>query len=96
MIGLQSIYRNSNRNLKFSNKTLSVKPFFSLNSYGKRAFSVAAPELWNNLPEEIKSANPIDDFKRKLKHSFLFELVNRDVYESINNLSLVYIYLLCS
>ena len=39
--------------------------------YGKRAFSVAAPELWNNLPEDIKSANSIDDFKRKLK-SFLF------------------------
>ena len=55
-----------NRNLRSSNKTLSVKPFFNLNSYGKRAFSVAAPELWNNLPGEIKSANPIDDFKRKL------------------------------
>ena len=40
-------------------------------TYGKRAFSVAAPELWNNLPEDIKSANSIDDFKRKLK-SFLF------------------------
>ena len=45
--------------------------YFNLNSYGKRAFSVAAPELWNNLPEDIKSANSIDDFKRKLK-TFLF------------------------
>ena len=37
----------------------------------ERAFSVAAPELWNNLPEDIKSANSIDDFKHKLK-TFLF------------------------
>ena len=51
--------------------SLLVKPHFNLNSYGKRAFSVAAPELWNNLPEDIKSANSIDDFKRKLK-TFLF------------------------
>ena len=29
-------------------------------------FSAAAPELWNNLPEDIKSANSIDDFKRKI------------------------------
>ena len=59
------------RNLRSSNKNLLVKPYFNLNSYGKRAFSVAAPELWNNLPEDIKSANSIDDFKRKLK-TFLF------------------------
>ena len=59
------------RNLRSSNRNLLVKPYFNLNSYGKRAFSVAAPELWNNLPEDIKSANSIDDFKRKLK-SFLF------------------------
>ena len=59
------------RNLRSSNISLLVKPYFNLNSYGKRAFSVAATELWNNLLEDIKSANSIDDFKRKLK-SFLF------------------------
>ena len=64
------------RNLRSSNRNLLVKPYFNLNSYGKRAFSVAAPDLWNNLPEDIKSVNSIDDFKRKL---FLSELMNRDV-----------------
>ena len=59
------------RNLRSSNRNLLVKPYFNLNSYGKRAFSVAAPKLWNNLPEDIKSASSIDDFKRKLK-TFLF------------------------
>ena len=59
------------RTLRSSNRNLLVKPCFKLNSYGKRAFSVAAAELWNNLHEDIKSANSIDDFKRKLK-TFLF------------------------
>ena len=59
------------RNLRSSNRNLLVKPYFNLNSYGKRAFSVAAPELWNKLPEDIKSANSVDAFKRKLK-TFLF------------------------
>ena len=58
-------------NLRSSNRNLLVKPYFNLNSYDERAFSVAAPELWNNLPEDIKSANSIDDFKRELK-TFLF------------------------
>ena len=38
------------RNLRSSNRNLFVKPYFNLNLYGKQAFSVAAPELWNNLP----------------------------------------------
>ena len=58
-------------NLRSSNINLLVKPYFNLNSYGKRAFSVAVSDLWNNLPEDIKSANSVDDFKRKLK-TFLF------------------------
>ena len=55
------------RNLRSSNRNSFVKPYFNLNSCGKRAFSVAALEIWNNLLEDIKSANSIDDFKRKLK-----------------------------
>ena len=61
----------SSRNLRSSNRNLLVKPYFNLNSYGKRAFSVAASELWNNLPEDIKNTDSIDDFKCKLK-TFLF------------------------
>ena len=56
MIELQSIYRNS-----FN----CIHPAAILDP------DVAALEHWNNLPEDIKSANSIDDFKRKLK-TFLF------------------------
>ena len=71
------------RNLRSSNRNLLVKPYFNLNSYDKRAFSVAAPELWNNLPEDIKSANS--------KHFFLCELMNRDVF-----ICYLIFYLLCT
>ena len=39
--------------------------------YGKRAFSVSAPSLWNKLPLNIRNANSVDSFKRQLK-TYLF------------------------
>ena len=36
-------------------------------TYGDRAFSVAAPKLWNNLPSSIKQSSTIDKFKSSLK-----------------------------
>ena len=80
MIELQSIYIC---NLRSSNRNLLVKPYFNLNLYGKQAFSVAALELWNNLPEDIKNAN--------LKHFFLCELMNHDVV-----ICYLIFYLLCT
>ena len=38
------------RYLRSAKKNLLVVPGFKLNSYGRRAFSVAAPLLWNSLP----------------------------------------------
>ncbi|XP_072025354.1 uncharacterized protein [Amphiura filiformis] len=35
--------------------------------YGKRAFSVAAPSLWNSLPLAIRNADTVYKFKRQLK-----------------------------
>ena len=40
-------------------------------TYGSRAFSLAAPALWNDLPEEIRSIKSTDSFKKALK-TFLF------------------------
>ena len=73
----------SSRNLRSSNRNLLVKPYLNLNLYGKQAFSVAAPELWNNLPEDIKNAN--------LKHFFLCELMTNDVV-----ICYLIFYLLCT
>ena len=39
-----------------SSSTLSLNPVsFNLKTYGSRAFSVSAPELWNKLPNDIRS-----------------------------------------
>ena len=43
--------------------------------YGDRAFSVAAPKLWNNLPINIRNATSIECFKSSLKR-FLFNSPN--------------------
>ena len=77
MIELQSIYKNSFNCIHPAAilhpriEIYLLNPFLISIRYGKRAFSVAAPELWNNLPQDIKSTNSIDHFKRKLK-TFLF------------------------
>ena len=36
-------------------------------TFGPRAFTSAAPTVWNNLPEHVKSADNIDNFKKLLK-----------------------------
>ena len=43
------------------------KPSGRLVSYGDRAFSVAAPRLWNHIPDEIKSITSLALFKKSLK-----------------------------
>ena len=37
------------------------------NSYGQRAFSVAASKLWNDIPAHIRSSTSLATFKTKLK-----------------------------
>ena len=34
-------------------------PAFNIKSYGRRAFSVAAPLLWNSLPQHIRNAGSL-------------------------------------
>ena len=47
---------------------------FNMKTYGQRAFSVAAPRLWNKLPFEIRACSDVNLFKSKLK-TFLFKTV---------------------
>ena len=56
-----------------SSSTLSLNPAsFNLKTYGSRAFSVSAPELWNKLPDGVRSCENLSLFKRKLK-TYLFK-----------------------
>ena len=58
------------RTLRSANKNLLVDPMYNLESYGKRAFSVIAPLLWNNLPDEIRTTTCLSSFKRGVKTFF--------------------------
>jgi len=53
---------------------LLVVPRHQLSSYGRRAFCVAGPSVWNSLPDSLR--NPIigeNSFKQSLK-TFLFAM----------------------
>ena len=45
-----------------------------MKTYGQRAFSVAAPRLWDKLPFEIRACSDVNLFKSKLK-TFLLKKV---------------------
>ena len=44
-----------------------------LPSTGKRAFSVAAPIIWNELPTTLKSCESLASFRKNLK-TYLFKI----------------------
>ena len=62
------------RNLRSASKNLLLVSKFKLKTYGTGAFSVAAPTLWNNIPENIRQSPTFSTFKSRLKTS-LFKTV---------------------
>lgn len=66
LINLQS----TPRSLRSSNKILLQVPRSRLKLKGDRAFAVAAPRLWNQLPPDITSASSLSIFKSRLKTHF--------------------------
>ena len=62
------------RSLRLKNRqALLIVPKYNMVTYGKRAFTIAAPTEWNMLPEELRTITEYDTFKRKLK-TYLFKL----------------------
>ena len=41
-----------------------------LNHYGSRVFSVAAPKIWNSLPNDLRKTDSLERFKANLKTHF--------------------------
>ena len=64
---------NPTKNLRSAGKHLLEVPNVRLKSYGDRAFSVAAPKHWNEIPLDIKLSRSVDVFKSRLK-TYLFRL----------------------
>ena len=67
---------NPPRSLRSAGKHLLEVPKARLKTYGDRAFSVAAPKLWNDLPSEIKISPSVAAFKSRLK-TYLFRIAFR-------------------
>ena len=60
------------RNLRSQSKSLLASPRINTQFYGTRSFQSSAPELWNNIPDKIKTSKTIDQFKAALKtHYFM-------------------------
>ena len=56
-----------------SDRTLKLKQVRCNSEYGRRAFSVAGPKLWNLLPEYIRKERDIEKFKGLLKTTLFKE-----------------------
>jgi len=41
-----------------------------LYDFGRRAFSSAAPQIWNDIPTAIRFSPSLDSFKRHLKTNY--------------------------
>ena len=55
-----------------STRTFNLKGNYrSTSSYGDRAFTVYAPQVWNQLPLSLKTESSLNKFKKNLK-TYLF------------------------
>ena len=61
------------RKLRSSSKQLLVQSSSSTKTYGLRAFQHSSAELWNKLPNHIKNAKTLVQFKTSLK-TYLFNV----------------------
>ena len=60
------------RSLRSGNMQLLKTQSYNLKSYGFRAFSICAPQLWNALPRELRVCDSAGSFKKAMK-KFLFK-----------------------
>ena len=68
---LLTVYRPT-RTLRCHSQLLLRQPKSRLKTYGDRAFSHAAPGLWNALPSDLRAVNCLDNCKINLK-TYLFK-----------------------
>ena len=66
-----SLLMSHNKDLLTYLQLLAV-PRYRLNTYGRRAFSVAGPTVWNSLPDFIRDPTISADSFRHLLKTYLF------------------------
>ena len=65
--------REHGRALRSSNQLLLEVPRSKFKHWGDRAFSIAAPRLWNKLPCNLRTISDLGLFKSRLK-TYLFRM----------------------
>ena len=65
-------FQRSGRHLRSSANLVLNVPKSRTKMYGDRAFSIAAPRLWNALPVPLRLEKNYETFKKKLK-TYLFK-----------------------
>ena len=64
-------YKSSLPSLRvFSDNSLLQVPKLETLGYKNRKFSIAAPNLWNNLPRNVRESSSLTLFKSRLKTHF--------------------------
>jgi len=84
LLDLLNIYIRS-RTLRSSSSLTLVLPRTRTTSMGSRAFSFAAPYLWNLLPQDVRNSESIHVFKSCLKthlfrQAFMFYVIFIYIY----------------
>jgi len=57
----------------FSQPQLARRPKVQLDTYGRRAFAVAAPATWNSLSDELRNPDLHSATFRRNLRTFLFQ-----------------------
>jgi len=67
-VATRAPHTRGGRHLRSANRHLLAVPRFRLNTYGRKAFSVAGPMAWNSHPDFIRDpTSSTDCFRRLLK-----------------------------
>jgi hypothetical protein len=65
------------RTLRSSSDNLLLQvPRMRTETFGKRAFKYAGPDLWNKLPYDIRNCDTLTVFKKRLKTFYFYEAFN--------------------
>ena len=65
--GTVIVKQANTRTLRSNTKNLLQIPLTNLKRFGDRAFCAYAPRPWNELPDNIKAADSVQNFKKQLK-----------------------------
>ena len=66
------------RSLRSTDSNRMVVPSVRLSTVANhRAFRVVGPQIWNDLPAEVTSAESLTTFRQRLKTHLLFKIISR-------------------